>query len=230
MKQVVTQAIVLARTNYGEADRIVTLLTPEHGKLRVMARGVRKAKSKLAAGIELFSVSTITYRAGRSELGTLMSSRLEHHYGAIVSDIDRTMFGYELLKQIHRATEDECERAYFELLKTALQALASDDVSIDVVRVWFGAQLLRLGGHAPNLANDVSGKPLAAGRAYMFYADDAALAEHPEGIFDTPRIKLLRLLFSDTLPQALARVAGCATLLPACEQLVQTMRNTYIRV
>ena len=45
-----TQAIVLRRTNYGEADRILQLLTPE-GKKSVMAKGVRKEKSKLAGGI-----------------------------------------------------------------------------------------------------------------------------------------------------------------------------------
>lgn len=48
-----TQAIVLRRTNYGESDRILNLLTPE-GKVSVIARGVRKEKSRLAGSIELF--------------------------------------------------------------------------------------------------------------------------------------------------------------------------------
>ena len=48
-----TQAIVLRRTNFGEADRILTLLTPL-GQRGAMARGVRREKSKLAGGIELF--------------------------------------------------------------------------------------------------------------------------------------------------------------------------------
>ena len=43
-----TKCIILRRTNYGEADRILTVLTPEHGQLSVMARGVRKEKSRLA--------------------------------------------------------------------------------------------------------------------------------------------------------------------------------------
>ena len=54
-----TQAIILRRTNYGESDRILTLLTPE-GKFSVLARGARKEKSRLAGGIELFSVSDVT--------------------------------------------------------------------------------------------------------------------------------------------------------------------------
>ena len=53
-----TQAIVLRRTNFGEADRILTLLTPL-GQRGAMARGVRREKSKLAGGIELFGVSDV---------------------------------------------------------------------------------------------------------------------------------------------------------------------------
>lgn len=54
MKTYRTQAVVLRRTNYGEADRILQLLTPD-GRRSVMARGVRKEKSKLAGGVELFA-------------------------------------------------------------------------------------------------------------------------------------------------------------------------------
>ena len=53
-----THAIVLRRTNYGESDRILSLLTPE-GKIAVLARGVRKEKSRLAGGIELFSTDDV---------------------------------------------------------------------------------------------------------------------------------------------------------------------------
>lgn len=63
-----TQAIVLRRTNYGEADRILQLLTPL-GKMSVMARGVRREKSRLAGGIELFGVSDIVVTTGKGEIG-----------------------------------------------------------------------------------------------------------------------------------------------------------------
>jgi DNA repair protein RecO (recombination protein O) len=73
MQQLQTRGIILSRTDFGEADRILTVLTPQQGKLRLMAKGVRKIKSKLAGGIELFSVSDITYIRGKGELGTLIS-------------------------------------------------------------------------------------------------------------------------------------------------------------
>jgi DNA repair protein RecO (recombination protein O) len=80
VKSLQTKAIVLSRTDYGEADRILTFLTPHEGKLRLMARGVRKAKSKVAGGIELFSTSDISFLRGRGEIGTLISARLRKYY------------------------------------------------------------------------------------------------------------------------------------------------------
>ena len=73
MKQQTTPAIILRRTNYGEADRIVTFLTPI-GKIRAMVKGVRRSKSKLAGGIELFSESTVTFLETRGDLARVVSS------------------------------------------------------------------------------------------------------------------------------------------------------------
>src|SRR4051812_30345333 len=105
MRQIVTKGIVLSRTDFGEADRILTVLTPNEGKISLMAKGVRKIKSKLAGGIELFSISSITFIPGRGEVGTLISSRLDIHFSNIVRDINRTMLGYDMLKLINRVTE-----------------------------------------------------------------------------------------------------------------------------
>ena len=58
-----TLAIVLRRTDFGEADRIVNLLTPS-GKVSAMARGVRKPKSKLAGGIEVFALNEVVLIEG----------------------------------------------------------------------------------------------------------------------------------------------------------------------
>src|SRR5262245_10052748 len=123
MKQLVTEAIILSRTDYGEADRILTLLTPDQGKLRVLAKGVRRVKSKLAGGIELFSISTIIFIRGRGEIGTLISTRLVKHYAHIVADLDRTMAGYELIKEINKVTEDEPGPEYFMLLRQVFEVL-----------------------------------------------------------------------------------------------------------
>ena len=59
-----TPAIVIGRLNLGEADRILTLLTPDYGKLRVSIRGVRKIKSRLAGHVELFSQTRLMLAKG----------------------------------------------------------------------------------------------------------------------------------------------------------------------
>ncbi len=221
MKQIVTTAIVLGRTNYGEADRIITLLTPDHGKLRLMAKGVRRIRSKLAGGIELFSVSDITFIRGRGEIGTLVSARLRQHYAHIVGDIDRTMLGYELIKQLGRGTEDEPGVEYFDLLVQAFEAL--DDVSIDVnlIKLWFAMQLLRLDGHTPNLQSDVSGIKLSADLTYNFDYDRMTFVAAADGTFSADTIKFLRLGFSGNSPKILQKVRGSAGLVTDSNQLVR---------
>ena len=230
MNQLTTTGIILARTDFGEADRIITLLTPDHGKLRLMAKGVRRVKSKLAGGIELFSVSHITFIKGRGDIGTLISSRLITHYGAIVTDIERVQLGYELLKTLNKITEDETEAEYFSILQTALAALDDVSVNLKLIETWFLAQLLKQGGLAPNLVTDITGAKLAADKTYNFSFDDHAFFERTAGTFQADNIKFLRLLFSDSQPKTLEKVRGSADLLSAASGVVQTMARSDLHV
>lgn len=230
MQQRVTRAIVLKRTNYGEADRILTVLTPDYGKLRLIARGVRKVKSKLAGGIELFSVSQITFIRGRGELATLISSRLESHYGNIVKDLPRVQLGYELLKQIDKNTEEETEAHYFELLKAALVALDDIGPSPALVNLYFQAQLLKLAGQAPNLQTDTGGQPLSVEQKYDFDVSAASFTVNASGRYSAKSIKFLRLTFGDNSPKALARIEKAETLTARVAPLVSSMMSNYLRL
>lgn len=229
MKQLQTKGIVLTRTNYGEADRILTVLTPEYGKLSLIARGARRQKSKLAAGVELFSVSDISFMKGRGEIGTLTSTRLIKHYGRIVTNMERVQLGYELLKQLHRATEDQPETAYFMLLEQAFAALDDQTIALVLIRAWFTGQLLELAGHRPNLQTAADGQPLLAGQQYSFDFDNACFAAQEHGPFNTDAIKFLRLIFGPVSPHALSRVQGGEVLSAAVLPLLQTMAQLHIR-
>jgi DNA repair protein RecO (recombination protein O) len=224
MNQQVTTAIVLARTDYGEADRILTLLTPDHGKLRLLAKGVRRVKSKLAGGIELFSISTIIFVRGRGDIGTLVSTRLVKHYGNIVADIDRTMLGYEFIKTLNQVTEDQVEGEYFELLGQAFGALNDDAIWLPLIRLWFYAQLLKLGGHTPNLHTDSKGKTLQEGQTYRFNFDSMCF-EADHGEYTAQHIKFLRLVFSGYAPQKLAQVQNLQGLISVCTPLLERIRH-----
>ena len=229
MNQVITSGIVLTRTNFQEADKVMTILTPDHGKVSVLARGVRKSKSKIAAGVELFSVSEISFIRGRGELATLVSARLKKHYGNIVHDINRTMAGYDFIKMLHKVTEDEPGPEYYELLHNVYQALDDKNISSDLIHLWFYAQLLRLAGHTPNLHTDSLKQPLDRDGSYVFSQDDMAFEPHPAGPFTADHIKFLRLLFSGNIPHVLQKVQSGDSLTPSCLQLVRTILPNHIR-
>lgn len=230
LNQIVTKAIVLTRTDFQEADRIITMLTPDHGKIRVIAKGVRRVRSKLAGGIELFSISNITYLPGRKEIGTLVSSRLITHYGEIVKDIDRTMLGYELLKRVNRTTEDAAGEEYFTLLEKTLTALNNFELSIGLVELWFTMRLLKITGHSPNLLTDASGNILGAENTYLFSYDDMAFAPVARGPFTPNHIKLLRLGIGTSSPEKLLQLQADPEQTQQSLQLAKTMLNRLLRV
>jgi len=220
MKQLVTTGIILGRTDYGEADRILTLITPDQGKLRLLARGVRRIKSKLAGGIELFSVSTITFAPGRGELGTLVSTRLVQHYEQIAKDLQRTMTGYDLIKLLNKSTEDQPDPEYFALLKDAFEALNDAQIPLPLIKFWFGVQLLKLDGHAPNLQTDEQGKKLVPDQLYDFDMDRMTFVANPlSGRFNANHIKFLRLVLAGNSPKVLTQVQGMGQLLHDCQPL-----------
>ncbi len=229
MKQLHTKGIVLTRTEYGEADRIITFLTPDHGKARVIAKGVRRQKSKLAGGIELFSESDITYVVGRGDLHTLVSTRLITHFGDIAKDLDRTMAGYEMLKIITRVLEDEGGEEYYRLLYESLQVLNNTSAPKTLAGTSFLLHLMRLLGHLPNFSVDAHGAALPPEDQYQFSFDDMAFFVSPAGVFNKNHIKLLRLL-SHNPAHALLHVTGLNTYLEDINGLVTQMSRQYMVV
>lgn len=230
MKQFVTKGIILRRTDFGEADRILTLLTPDHGKVQLLAKGVRRVKSKLAGGIELFSVSTIIYSPGRGSLGTLISTRLIKHYGHIVENIERTMLGYEFIRQVNNITEDEVEEDYFMLLEYLFDALNDRNLDLDIIKLWFSMQLLKLNGYMPNLQTDKLGHKLIATTTYGFSPDDSMFYPAEQGLFGASHIKFLRLGFGSNTPRILNQIQGSSVLAETCAPIVTAMLHTFLRV
>jgi DNA repair protein RecO len=223
MRQVVTRGIILARTDFSEADRILTILTVDQGKIRAIAKAVRKVKSKLAGGIELFSVSQISFIRGKSDIFTLTSTRLEKHYGHIVNDLDRTMYAYDVLKTINRITEDNADSDYFYLLNSALEALDNLNLKLPLVQLWLNLQLLKLAGHSPNLRTDNSGRSLKVDAKYNFDLERMAFAINPKGMFDQRHIKFIRLAFGQESPESLIKIIDYDSILPGCLQLTKAM-------
>lgn len=215
MRTIRTKAIVLRRTNYGEADRILQLLTPNEGKLSVMARGVRREKSKLAGGIELFARCDVTVATGRGELGILTGARLEIFYSHIMSDYDRLQFGYDAIKQLSKAADNMDEPAFFDLLDQCFASLNDMNVPLEITKAWFWLQLAILLGVGLNLSTDAEGMKLVEDATYNFSEHDHAFVFHEGGNFTSDHIKVLRVLSAQS-PKVAAHVKGVGELISDC--------------
>jgi len=219
MKTTHTRAIVLRRTNYGEADRIVQFITPE-GRRSVMARGVRREKSKLAGGIELFAVSDVVIGTGKGELGILTSARLVQFYRHILEDYDRLQFGYEAIKQIARASEMVEEPEWYEMLSQVLMGLDAATIPQRLSETWFYMHYAALMGHELSLSNDIAGNRLDPEKRYTYDVGETGLRASESGDITADHIKFLRLVAAKPL-KAVAQIGGIESILAACWQLAR---------
>lgn len=214
MKPIRTEAIVLRRTNYGEADRILQLLTPDHGKLAVMARGVRKEKSRLAGGIELFAVSEVVLQQGRGDLAILTGARLQTFFAHVLDSYEKMQFGYEVLKQVGSAVEMVPEPEWYELAKQSFIGLNSS-MDFELVELYFYLHHAALLGHGLNLAADITGSKLQPDVAYSYDVGEMGLRPNPRGNITAEHIKLLRIA-SVKPPSILAQISGLEKVVKEC--------------
>ena len=199
MKNEKLKAIVLRRTNYQEADRILDLVTPL-GKRSVIARGVRKEKSRLAGSVELLCESEIVLtKSNKSSLAILTSARLIRFYGNILKSYDRMTFAYDTLKNIGKAVNQIEEPEWYDLLSQVLSGL--DDLKIDLrlIRVWFLLQYQKLLGNELNMLYDVNGEKLEKTKKYTYDYLERGLREDIGGKIDGNVIKFLRVVNNNSL-------------------------------
>jgi DNA repair protein RecO (recombination protein O) len=215
-----TNAIVLRRTNYGEADRILQVITPDHGRLSVMARGVRKEKSRLAGGIELFAIIDIVVHLGKSEIATLTGAKLNKFFAQIMTDYERLQFGYEAIKQVARASETIDEPDFYALLADCFAALDNLKIDIRVVQTWFYLRLAELLGSGLNTATDSSGMKLVEDAHYDFDLADQVFVFNETGRYDARHIKLLRVTNANQ-PTIVAKISGLDDIIDDCLRLAQ---------
>lgn len=213
-----TPAIVLRRTNYGEADRVVQLLTPQ-GKRSVMARGVRREKSKLAGGIELFALCDVVISKGRGELGVLTSARTDRFFRHILEDYDRMQFAYEAVKQVTKACEEVDEPEWYDVLAEVLAAL---DTHVDqqLVEMWFYLRYSALLGYELSCERDIAGKRLVGEKRYTYDVGEKGLREAVNGEIVADHIKFLRLANAKPL-QVLKQIGGVENILPVCHNVAR---------
>lgn len=148
-----TEAIVLRTMDLGEADRVLTVLTPRLGKLRVIAKGVRRPRSRIGGGLQPFSDVQLVLAVGRT-WDVVTSSSLEDPHLGLRNDLHSTAAAWYLVELVDRFVEGTADtHEPFRVLAQGLSALdAGDDVSREVVARWFELALLDAMGFRPELA------------------------------------------------------------------------------
>lgn len=157
------QGIVLRSAKLGEADKIVTILTQGSGKVRAVAKGVRKTTSRFGARLEPFThVDLMLYR-GRGSLDTVTQAEILAPHLRIREDLARFAAGETMLEAVDRVAEEhERNPRLVVLLLHALRALDACPADPAALAESFVLKLLSLSGFHPSLtACAVCGSPEA---------------------------------------------------------------------
>jgi DNA repair protein RecO (recombination protein O) len=144
------EAVVLRTHDLGEADRIVTLLTREHGKVRAVAKGVRRTRSRFGARLEPFMMTDVQLYVGRSLDTVTQAETLATYGGPIVADYPSYTAGTVMLESAERLTEErEPSVQQFLLLVGGLRTLAGGQHEPGLVLDAYLLRALSVAGWAP---------------------------------------------------------------------------------
>ena len=149
------EAVVLRTHKLGEADRIVTLLTRRHGRVRAVAKGVRRTSSRFGARLEPFMLVDVQAHVGRT-LDVVQQVETIAAYGArLVDDYPRWTAGQAMLEAAERLTPEDREPApqQFLLLVGGLRALTEEAHDATLVLDAYLLRSLAVAGWAPSFTD-----------------------------------------------------------------------------
>ena len=146
------EAVVLRTQKLGEADRIITLLTRGNGRVRAVAKGVRRTSSRIGSRLEQFTYVDLQLAEGRSLDVVTQAETLSPFAARIGSDYERYTAGTVMLETAERLVIEDKEPALqqFLLLIGALRAMSSGERSPSAVLDSFLLRSLSVAGYAPS--------------------------------------------------------------------------------
>jgi DNA repair protein RecO (recombination protein O) len=231
-----TTGIVIGRTNFGEADRIVRFLTPDHGKVSAVAKGVRRIKSKSGGHLELFGEVSLMLAVGRN-LDVVTSARLIWYPHQLATDYERLSLAFTIAAAIDRLTIPDLPQAeLFSVLQEVTHAL-NEGATGPLPELWFKLRLLNLTGYHPELAACVVCTEHNSASEYYFSPERGGIVcESDVGpgdrVMSQTSIKLWRLL-SDHSYASIMKIQNAAALaantLGACDEFYKYHLGTSFR-
>jgi DNA repair protein RecO (recombination protein O) len=218
------EAVVLRHTDWGEADRILSLMTREHGKLRCIAKGVRKLRSRKAGHLEPFTRVALMLARGY-DLWIVTQAETVEAYLAMREDLVRTGYSAYVVELVDRFTYEEGENpSLYGILVDALARINHEPDPFLAVR-YFEVRLLDVLGFRPQLFHCVGcGAPIQAQDQYfsfqqggiLLYANEARPAS-------MTALKFLRYFQRSTYPEASRAVLAAAVM-----NELETLLHAYL--
>ena len=152
-----TEVVVLKGFDYGEKDRILTLYTPDMGKVRAIAKGVRGGTSRMGGHVDLFAHASVLLVHGRN-MEIVTQGQARHTFPHLRDDLTALTKACYVAELVDRFTEDgQANSALFRVLVHSLERINGDDaVRADAALRLFELQLLTLSGYRPQLRACVS--------------------------------------------------------------------------
>ncbi len=145
-----TEAIIIKKIKLGEADRILSLYTPQLGKIQAVAKGVRRPRSKMAGHLELLTHSLVSLARGRN-LDTVTGSQTIDGFFPLKSDFKLASYALYAVELVEQFTADRDEnQPLFELLLKTMHQLCQE-TNYELTLRYFELHLLDLVGYRPQL-------------------------------------------------------------------------------
>ncbi len=146
------RGVVLRTYRMGEADRVVVFLTEHHGKVRAVAKGVRRTQSRFGARLEPLSHVVLLMWHGRGELDIVNQAEVVDHFRSVREELGRMAQGLSMLEAVDQlAQEGKADAALYSMLVGALRALSDPVLDPTLVPAAFFLKALVLEGAAPML-------------------------------------------------------------------------------
>lgn len=219
MRSYQVEAVVLRTHKLGEADRIITLLTREHGKIRAVAKGVRRTRSKFGARLEPFSRAQLFIAPGKN-LDIITQAETLSVYGeALALDYPRWTIGQTILETADRISSEESvpvETQYL-LLVGALKSLTEKEHDGLLVLNAYLLRALSLAGYAPVLFECSVCSTPGAQPFFNVSSGGALCSQHRQPGSVAPKIETVNLLsaliqgdweIADSAPESVVREAS----------------------
>jgi DNA repair protein RecO (recombination protein O) len=144
-----TRALLLRATPFRDADLVADVLSAEHGRFSVLARGARKSRRRFGGVLDYFNLLQLELRPGRGGLGSLLGAELVRSWDAVREDVDAYCVGSHLLEVARLGTrEGEPAGDVFRLVLGGLDALQGGGDPRSLAPV-FQVQALTVAGYAP---------------------------------------------------------------------------------